>query len=388
MTPAQDPPRYPQRLIGLEAARAAHGETADTMARMLTAGDPLADAVITELDALGKDARHLLNRGLAEGLDSLDSPPPAVAALLRRLESAPEWVDHEALAAGDSVSLSVPPHWNLLAFVAGSLTHTYRSPSIAKLLVQTGQFDRMAPRRLAETGVWRANAILPGGLLHGAPGYVQTAQVRLLHARVRSTAIEHGWDTARWGVPINQVDTARTWLAFTTVPFLLLERVGFALDDREQRRLYRYWWYIAHLLGLDEDLFLGIEDHAGASPLLDLLDSTIAPPDDNSRALVSALYDAAVQVMAAGPGSFVTEAGARAMLLALARDFHGDTLADALGIPPSPAADLLPVMAIGNTQLRHYQSAAPGPAAQERELIGAYYRDLVADLPGRTAYQT
>ncbi|MFF7475727.1 oxygenase MpaB family protein [Streptomyces sp. NPDC008092] len=387
MTTAQDCPQPPQRLVNFDAARAKHGEKADAMARMLDVGDLLADAVITELDALGKDGRLILNRGLTDGLDSLDNPPPAIAALLRQLETVPDWVSQESLVAGDPVSLLVPPHWNLLAFIGGSLTHTYSSPSIAKLLVQTGQFDKMAPRRLSETGVWRANAILPGGLLRGAPGYVQTAQVRLLHARVRSTALKHGWDTAQWGVPINQVDTARTWLAFTVVPFLFLERVGFVFKEEEQQGLYQHWWYIAHLLGLDESFFLDIKDHATASPLLDLLDSTVAPPDDNSRALVLALYTAAVHVLSGRPTSFLTEAGAQAILYGVARLYHGDALADALAIPPSTAMPVLPIIAVGNAQLRRSQTTVPGVAAQERELISQYYRGLVNNLPGHTAYQ-
>jgi len=51
---------------------------------------------------------------------------------------------------------------------------------------------------------------MPGGLLRGAPGYHATVQVRLLHARIRSSALKHGWDTTEWGVPISQVDVART----------------------------------------------------------------------------------------------------------------------------------------------------------------------------------
>jgi hypothetical protein len=46
----------PGRVINLDEARARHGDKADYMVRMLSAGDPLADAVIVEMDALGKGA--------------------------------------------------------------------------------------------------------------------------------------------------------------------------------------------------------------------------------------------------------------------------------------------------------------------------------------------
>ncbi len=44
--------KIPGRVINLDQARARHGDKADYMVRMLSAGDPLADAVIVEMDAL------------------------------------------------------------------------------------------------------------------------------------------------------------------------------------------------------------------------------------------------------------------------------------------------------------------------------------------------
>jgi hypothetical protein len=183
--------------------------------------------------------------------------PPAVDALPAHVETVPSRASTELRDQGDRVSLAVPAHWSHLAFTGGSLTHTYSSPAIARLLAGTGRLTSTAPRRLAESGLWDAAAVLPGGLRHGAPGYVQTVQVRLLHARVRATATRRGWDAGRWGVPINQADVARTWLDSTLVPFTLLERIGYRLIDQEESRLYRYWWYVGHLLGLDERCFLG-----------------------------------------------------------------------------------------------------------------------------------
>jgi hypothetical protein len=45
----------PGRVINLDQARVRHGNKADHMVRMLAVGDPLADAVIVEMDALGKE---------------------------------------------------------------------------------------------------------------------------------------------------------------------------------------------------------------------------------------------------------------------------------------------------------------------------------------------
>ncbi|RCV48364.1 oxygenase MpaB family protein [Marinitenerispora sediminis] len=377
----------PERVADLAAARARHGDRVDFLLRALRMGDPLADAVIAEFDELGRPARTALQRGLAEGRASVPDAPPAVDALLAHAETVPSWVSPERLAEGDRISLAVPFPWGNLAFAGGSLAHTYSSPSIARLLVRTGRLTSTAPRRLAETGLWNGSTILPGGLLRGAPGYVQSVQVRLLHARVRASAVAHGWDADRWGVPINQADVARTWLDFTVVPFTFLEGIGYRLTEEEQSRLYRYWWYVGHLLGLDEESFLGIEDHEQAGALLDLLDSTSGPPDENSRALVGALFDAATANLAAVPRSPMDAQGWRDLLHALARAYHGVDAATALGIPESPVTAILPLLAAGEARARRYQPHAPGAARQAEEEGIAAVRGLAASLTDSTAYQ-
>jgi hypothetical protein len=374
MTVSKNVSPVPERAVDLAAARTRHGDRVDLMLRALQAGDPLADAVLAEFDQLGRPARAALGRGLAEGRASVPDAPPAVAALLAHTETVPGWVSAELLDEGDRTSLAVPPHWRSLAFVGGSLAHTYRSPAIARLLVGTGRLTTAAPRRLAETGLWNASVVLPGGLRHGAPGYVQTVQVRLLHARVRATATAHGWDTGRWGVPINQADVARTWLDFTVVPFTFLEGIGYRLTDEEQSRLYRYWWYVGHLLGLDEEFFLGIEDHQQAGELLDLLDSTSAAPDENSRALVAASNRAATS-------------GWRDLLNALAGRYHGDAAAG-LGIAESPVTSVLPLLAAGEARARRYQLQVPGAVQEAVEDGARAFRGIMAVLgDASAAYQ-
>ncbi|GAB2469161.1 oxygenase MpaB family protein [Promicromonospora xylanilytica] len=387
MSASHSSPSVPDRAVNLSAARSRHGGRVDVLLRALQQGDPLADAAIVELDELGRTARGALQRGLADGRASVPDAPPAVDALLAQTESMPGWVSPDLLDEGDRTSLAVPPHWRGLAFAGGSLAHTYRNPAIARLLVGTGRLTSTAPRRLAETGLWNASVVLPGGLRRGAPGYVQTVQVRLLHARVRASAMAHGWDADRWGVPINQADVARTWLDFTVVPFTFLEGVGYRLTDQEQSSLYRYWWYVGHLLGLDEEFFLAVEDHEQAGELLDLVDSTSDAPDENSRALVGALFDAATANLAAVPRSPLDASGWRALLNALAGRYHGPDAA-ALGIAESPLTPMLPLLAAAEAQARHYQLQVPGAVQQAVEDGALAFRGLIAALAdGKAAYQ-
>src|SRR5260221_775445 len=148
----------PGRVINLDQARARHGDKADYMVRMVAAGDPRADAVIVEMDALGKEGRRILNAGLANGLENLTERPPAITALLQKLETVPAWVDPDMLGHGEVASLSVSPLWNELCAIGSALVHTYASPATARLLTQTGRLTTVAARRLCDTCTWRAQA--------------------------------------------------------------------------------------------------------------------------------------------------------------------------------------------------------------------------------------
>src|SRR6202048_5629603 len=97
----------PGRVIHLDQARVRHGDKADYMVRMLAVGEPLADSVIVEMDALGKKGRLILSAGLADGLESLTERPPAITALLQQLETMPAWVAPEMLGRGEVAAMSV-----------------------------------------------------------------------------------------------------------------------------------------------------------------------------------------------------------------------------------------------------------------------------------------
>ncbi len=386
----RDDTRIPGRVINLDQARVRHGDKADHMVRMLVVGDPLADAVIVEMDALGKEARRILNGGLADGLDTLTERPPAISALLKQLETMPAWVDPDMLRRGEVGALSVSLFWYELSAISSALVHTYASPAIARLLTQTGRLTTMAPRRLAETGMWAGQAIMPGGLLRGAPGYQATVQVRLLHARMRSSALQHGWDAAEWGVPINQVDVARTWLDFTLTPFRALAALGIELTQAEQNSLYQYWHYIAYLLGLEDDSFYqDVTDHERAQELRHLLDLTIGPPDENSRALTAAMVGALADLLASAPQPLMPRARFVDLIHGMLRRTVGDDHADQLGIPVSSAAPFLAIIALANSEARRWQTFTPQSAAQalRENTAGRMAGNTSASVPGGPTYQ-
>jgi len=362
-------------------------ERLDLLARTIREGDPLADAVTQELDTLGSDGGKILDAGLRNGLATLPTVPPAIEALLRAVETIPAWIDPDILQRRSEAYLSIEPLWqSSIALGLGSLLHTYSDPAIARLLVGTGRLTTMAPRRLRETGLWSTQALLPGGLARGAAGYVATVQVRLLHARVRATNLKRGWDVEKWGVPINQVDTARTWFDFTLVPYRALADLGFDFTEADLHALHALWQYLAYLLGPDPAFYRDVHDHAQAEAMLDVIETTNGPPDDNSHTLVAALIDATVANLMAAlktPPALTVD-----MAHALARFIHGDVLADALGVHRPEISHLIPLVVHDNQSTRRLQRIVPGAWEQQLEENLAQNRAQVAAPSPPTPFQT
>jgi hypothetical protein len=363
------------------------GETrAGLVGWALTSGDPLADAVVAEIHEHGREVRTALAAGISNGLDSLSDPPPAVAALLTATETVPGYVDDELLDAGSRPFFSVPPPVHLISLGAGALVRVYESPSIATVLAMTGKLVESAQRRIEETGQWNTTTMLPGALRRGQPGYLATLQVRMLHAHMRRLARSRGYDEAALGTPINQVDLVRTWMDFTLTSFRAEEAIGFDLTSTELASLYRYWWYVAHLLGVDARLVEGISSNEDARRVDDLMQAVTGPSIPES----SELAFAALRSIAGKLHEVVSlpEAMGMPALYALTRRFHGHHVADELGLPRAAAADTVLTPAIHAIRARRARLRRDPVAWQREHDKGiAAVREIVGKKTDRTAYQ-
>ena len=363
------------------------GETrAELVERALTTGDPLADAVVEEIHAGGRPVRIALAAGIRNGLASLDDPPPAVAALLAQAESRPDYADDALLDAGCRPYFSAHPAAHAISLSAGALIRVYDSPSIAGVLTATGRLVDAAERRLQETGTWVNSAMLPGGMRPGAHGYIATLQVRMLHAHMRRFTRAHGYDEAAFGVPINQVDLARTWMDFTITSYNAEESLGFGRTPSEIAEVYKYWWYVAHVLGIDARLVEGISSHDQAARVDAMLQAVTGPPGPDSAELAEATLSAIGGVL--NEIISIPKVAAMQALYALTRRFHGHDLGDELRLPRGAAADAL--LSPGIAAIRHHRSRLrTDPAAWEREhekgITAA--RELLADKSEQTAYE-
>lgn len=325
------------------------GQTrADLLQWALVTGDPLADAVVEEIHAGGREVRLQLDSGIRNGLSSLATPPPAVAALLAQTERMPAYVDRDLLEAGSAPFFTSPIPVHMVSLSAGALIRVYESPSIAKVLTTTGRLVDGADRRVRETGKWVASAMLPGGLRPGGVGYIATLQVRMLHAHMRHLARNRGFDESAYGAPINQVDLARTWMDFTVTSLTAEEQMGFGLTSRETAQMYRYWWLLAHLLGIDARLVEGISTNEQARTVDAMLQAVTGPLVAESSQLAAATLGSIKDLLheALNLPEPIGEAG----LHSLARRFHGPTIADELQIGDNKVADK--VISVATGQIR------------------------------------
>lgn len=331
----------------------------DFLTRMLRSADPLADQAAAEVEQLGPPAHGTVLKGLHRGLSSVrDEAPPAVQALIAEAEAVPEWLDQSLLLTKAEAYLSVPKEWFAFGLECAFLK-TFASPRISRMLAQSGKLINRTSGRLQNTAAWYNSTMVPAGLSRGNDGYVSCVKMRMMHARIRNEALKRGWDVQRWELPINQLDTARTWLENAFVPYRSLTRLGFDFTPGEMQRNYELWKYAAHLMGVDPAFYNSVTTDGDAQDLLALIDTTNGAPDDNSRALASALLDARTAGMPWPRSSLI-----RASVAAGMRFVIGDQLADALALPDTALKHAVPIVAGINSRARKQLRAAPEAWAQ------------------------
>ncbi|MFP2906394.1 oxygenase MpaB family protein [Pyxidicoccus sp. 3LFB2] len=223
-----------------------------------------------------------------------------------------------------------------------SLVGGYCSPAGNKPLVFSGRLQEMASRRLAETGRFVQAVCLPDGMRPGHDGWRTSVRVRLMHAQVRHLlSRDPRWKTEEWGTPINQVDMAGTVLLFSLVLAQGLQQLGVALSREEREDLLHLWRYVGRVLGTEEELLPTGEREAEV--LWELITTTQAPPDDDSRVLTRALMESPLRDAHTRAERLATERFI-SITYALGRYLIGDTYADALGFPRSRWRFALPAL--------------------------------------------
>jgi hypothetical protein len=366
----------PSRYINVESARVRFGSRVDRLAPFLSQGDPLADAAVAAIAELPKGEGWALVTTLAErGLARAERDvPEALAAYFASLEHVPAWVDEETVRRGGGLVLRAGI---LAGLVLGArcIVLGYASPAGNKPLVFAGALLDKASRRLSETARYVRSVVMPGGLMPQREGYVATAKVRLMHAQVRRSLMrDERFQQSAWGVPINQHDMAATTLLFSLVLIDGLAALGVDIAAEERDAYMHLWRYAGHLMGVSHELLPA--SISEGQRLLDLMDATQAPPDDDARTLVRALMQAGAREARTPQQARQAERGVH-LLRAAAPLMLGPDRARLLGFEPTPMRWAMPLFRRLISSSEVIARAKPMGQAQLR--AGMRYWDEVRD---------
>lgn len=200
----------------------------------------------------------LFRTALAKGIEAVPDAPAVLRAYFDAVTSVPRWVDFDRVNEGGRVLRRLGQNASDVLLQL-SLIGGYRFGGPTDLLVATGGLTGSSTRRrLAETQKWTFSLTAhdamrpPGAGMPGGEGWRLTVHVRAMHALVNAS-FEPRWDTARWGLPINQADQAGTLGLFDGVLLIACRAIGVRITEEEAGALMHLWRWTGHLLGVHED---------------------------------------------------------------------------------------------------------------------------------------
>ena len=368
---------FPSRFVNLSAARLRFGDRVDRLGHFLTKVDEPADRVVDAIESLPRgEGWRLFEQGLRGGSRAIPGAPAAMRDLLDEVAEIPAWVDWPTCDRGGEMLMRVGV---LGGAVLGSqsLVLGYASPAGNKPLVLSGRLKEQALKRLNETARFVQAVCRPGGMRPFADGWQITLKVRLIHAQVRRMILRSGkWDDSAWGAPINQHDMAGTTLLFSIAIMDGLRKLGVRIDSEEGERYIHLWRWVGRVIGVDHALLPVSEQDARR--LADLIAATMAPPDQDSRDLTKALFDAAWE------GAVTPKQrrdAARRILFGttLCRALVGDEMADQLHVPRNTFRYAMPMVRRLVGGVERFTRAVP---FAERSAIaaGSHYWDRVVEI--------
>jgi hypothetical protein len=210
-----------------------------------------------------------------------------------------------------------------------------------------------------------------------AEGWQITLKVRLMHAQVRRMILASGrWDGAAWGLPINQHDLAGTTLLFSASILDGLRTLGMTIPASEAESYIHLWRWVGRTMGVHPDVLPASEPEA--MRLADLIGTTMGEPDDDSRALTRALFEAAFKG-ARTPAQRKAARRRAAFGRLVCRELIGDELADKLDVPKVTMPYAMPLLKRVVAGMERVTRAVPF-AERTAVLVGSRYWDRVVEI--------
>lgn len=136
-----------------------------------------------------------------------------------------------------------------------SLPDSYAAAAGVHVLGEVSELATDPFRRCGETAQFivdllgRDDGWGPDGLIPEGDAYRSVVGIRAMHAIVAHHLLAAGWDSARYGLPLNAEDVLGTALTFGVSPVEMLDQLGFDVPQAQREAWVRFWLGIGHLLG-------------------------------------------------------------------------------------------------------------------------------------------
>ena len=328
-------------------------------------GDPLADALAADGIRFAKPLQQLI---LDEKVDANFTNNPSFSALTEQFSRHPDWFDPKLANIGAVAYRRYPLMliWLLrnVALMAG-----YSIPALSLPLIQTGALMHDALPRLMRTYAYilavsehpPLNSTLNTNshnsyhaieqvLAIGCEGWRQSIKVRQIHTLVRQNLLkgkanvasgviadvnQHhnpdcSWNSAYWGIPINQTDMIATHLQFSLLIMRGLRLLGARISTEEAEGILHLWNLASYWMGVDLQRLP--KDEAACWEWLYTYLSIQQLDFKMGRPLAKALHDLPRQLMGEDNrrGRFVEMVNA-----SVTRTLVGDDIGDGLNLPKS-----------------------------------------------------
>ncbi len=301
-------------------------------------GDPLADALIAELELLDPEEQaRLIKLGMLDRKrHALRGAPEPLREFFAHCTEPPAWLDLSTFHPGCRMF-----HRNtrlvLAGMVGGVLVEGF-STNIAKSFFLTGRLRDQGIRRLKQNNRHMLEIFMPEGMAAHADGWTHSVRVRLVHAKLRYLLSQSPeWDIDELGLPISSAHLGLAISAFSARLLKHLKRLGGSFDDEERRSFMSVWRYSGYLMGIPETILF--QDEADALEIFNIGRTCEPPPSVESIAMAAALINSAP--LFAGLDKRAERRKLAGYIAQVSRALIGHELADELMYPPSSTLGFL-----------------------------------------------
>ena len=357
-------------------------------------GDSLADALAADGIRFAKPLQQFI---ISDGSNNFDADlknNPAFNALTEQFSHHPDWFDPKLAQIGAVAYRRYPLMliWLLrnVALMAG-----YSIPALSLPLIQTGALMHDALPRLMRTyayilavsehpplhqpntSTYNDRQPIKQVLAIGSEGWRQSIKVRQIHTLVRQNLLkgkgnaakgvmpnadqhhnsDGSWNTAYWGLPINQTDMIATHLQFSLLIMRGLRLLGARISTEEAEGILHLWNLASYWMGVDLQRLP--KDETACWEWLYTYLSIQQLDFKMGQPLAKALHDLPRQLMGEDNrrGRFVEMVNA-----SVTRTLVGDDIGDGLDLPKSKirfgVLSSVPILFALDTARRHNQTIA------------------------------